>query len=76
MAADERTIVLGPYKGLKAEKYDIEVTDAEVEAYFASNKEDYAQKVDVTDRGIEPGDIATIDYVIYLNDRTFEGGAE
>ncbi len=67
-------ITLGEYKGLKAEKAVVAVTAEEVDAEIAKKCEDCARIIDVDDRAVENGDIATIDYEGFNDGVAFDGG--
>lgn len=67
-------VEIGEYKGLKAEKEAVSVTDEEVEAEIALKLEDNARIVDVDDRAVENKDIVTIDYEGFCDGVPFDGG--
>lgn len=67
-------IEIGEYKGLKAEKAPVAVTAEEVEAELNRKLEDCARIVDVDDRAVVDGDIATIDYEGFNDGVAFDGG--
>lgn len=67
-------IEIGEYKGLKAEKAPVAVTAEEVEAELKKKQEDCARIVDVDDRAVADGDIATIDYEGFNDGVAFDGG--
>lgn len=67
-------IEVGEYKGLKAEKTLVAVTAEEVEAELKRKQEDCARIVDVDDRAVADGDIATIDYEGFNDGVAFDGG--
>lgn len=67
-------IEVGEYKGLKAEKAPVAVTAEEVEAELKRKQEDCARIVDVDDRAVADGDIATIDYEGFNDGVAFDGG--
>lgn len=62
------------YKGLTFSKPDLEVSDEEIEAELKKDQEKNSRIIDVTDRAIENGDIATIDFKGYIDGVAFEGG--
>jgi len=62
------------YKGLEVEKIDAEVTDEMVEEELNKTRDMNARLVSVTDRAIEDGDTAIIDYKGFDGDTQFEGG--
>ena len=65
-------VKLGEYKGLKYTKMDEEPTDEEIDAEL--KKEKNARIVTVTDRPVQNGDIATIDFKGFMDGEAFEGG--
>lgn len=67
-------VKLGTYKGVEIEKVEYKVTDADVDAQLASMREKNSRIVTVEDRAAENGDIATIDYEGFADDKAFEGG--
>ncbi len=72
---ENRVISLGQYKGLHARKPVITVTDEEVAQRFEKEKSSMALRIDITDRGVQQGDIAYIDYTGYMNGKPFQGGS-
>ncbi len=64
----------GTYKGLTFEKPDLEVSDEELELELKKDQEKNARIITVTDRPVQDGDIATIDFKGYIDDVAFEGG--
>merc|ERR1711941_110522 len=60
------------YKGLEVEKIDAEVTDEMVEEELNKTRDMNARLVSVTDRAIEDGDTAIIDYKGFDGDTQFE----
>lgn len=67
-------VKLGKYKGVKVEKQTIEVTEDEINAEIAKERENNARTVEVEGRAIENGDIATIDFEGFVDGVAFEGG--
>lgn len=67
-------VTLGEYKGLTYTKKDPNPTDEDIDAELKKEQEKAARIVDVTDRAIQEGDIATIDFKGYIDDVAFEGG--
>ncbi len=67
-------VTLGKYKGVEVEKADTEVTDEEVTAEIDKEREKNSRTVDVTDRNVQNGDIATIDFEGFVDGVAFEGG--
>ncbi len=68
-------IKLGKYKGLKVTKIEYAVTDEEIDKEIDNMKERAARFVDVTDRAVEKGDVAVIDFEGSVDGVPFEGGA-
>ncbi len=67
-------VTLGKYKGVKVDKADVEVTDEEIAAEIDGEREKNSRTVDVTDRAVKNGDIATIDFEGFVDGVAFEGG--
>ncbi|MCM1188174.1 MAG: trigger factor [bacterium] len=67
-------VTLGKYKGVKIDKIDVEVTDGEVTAEIDREREKNSRTVTVTDRPVQDGDIATIDFEGFVDGVAFEGG--
>ena len=67
-------VALKEYKGLKAEKDAINVTDDMVDAEIKSALQRAAKEVEVTDRASEMGDTADIDFEGFVDGVPFEGG--
>ena len=67
-------VELGEYKGLTFAKKDPNPTDEDIDAAIKREQEKAARIVDVTDRAVEQGDIANIDFKGYVDDVAFEGG--
>ena len=65
---------LGDYSNIEISPVLEEVTDADVEAQMEYLFSVQAGNAGVTDRAVENGDVANIDFVGYLNDVAFEGG--
>ena len=66
-------ITLGDYKGLKAVRYTHTVTDEEIDARIARDVEKATTTQEVTDRPLEKGDIANLDYAGEVDGVAFEG---
>ena len=73
MSINESGIVLGQYKGLKAEKPEVSVEEEEIRASYEKRRKELAVIQDVAGRGIEQGDIAYIDYNAACMGRAFDG---
>lgn len=67
-------IEIGDYKGLKAEKAAVKVTDEEVDAEVNAMAERNARMVSVEDRAAENGDTVVIDFEGFTDGVAFEGG--
>lgn len=67
-------VKLGQYKGLKAEKTSIPVTDEVIAGELANLQERNARLVSVSDRAAELKDIANIDFEGFADGVAFEGG--
>ena len=68
-------IEIGDYKGLKYTKMDEEPTDEEIDAELKKEQEKNARIVTVTDRPVQNGDIATIDFKGFMDGEAFEGAS-
>ena len=67
-------VTLGKYKGVKVDKTDVDVTDEEVNAEIEQERQKNSRTVEVTDRTVKEGDIATIDFEGFVDGKAFEGG--
>lgn len=67
-------VTLGKYKGVKVSKADTDVSEEEVSAEIDREREKNSRTVDVTDRPVQKGDIATIDFEGFVDGVAFEGG--
>lgn len=65
---------LGTYKGVEVTKMSTEVTDEELETSIQGILDANPERIAITDRPAELGDIANIDFVGLLNGEAFEGG--
>ena len=63
------------YTGMKIEKYEYTVTDADVEKDIEQTRERFAESVEVTGRPAQLGDVANIDFVGKTDGKEFEGGS-
>lgn len=68
------SVELGQYKGVKVDKADVEVTEEEITAEIDKERDKNSRTVDVTDRPVKDGDIATIDFEGFVDGAAFEGG--
>jgi trigger factor len=67
-------VTLGKYKGVQVTKIDTTVSDEEVDAEVERERKNNARTVNVTDRAIESGDTAVIDFEGFVDGVAFEGG--
>ncbi len=67
-------ITLGDYKGLKADRYVHTVTDEEIQSRIDRDVEKATTTQDVTDRALEKGDVANLDYAGTVDGVAFAGG--
>ena len=68
------SVTLGKYKGVKVDKIDVEVTDAEIEAEINTERENSARTIPVTDRAVKAGDMTVIDFEGFVDGVAFAGG--
>ena len=69
-------VTLGEYKGVKIAKVDATVTDAEVDEEIERERNANARTITVTDRAVQDGDIAVIDYEGFCDGEAFAGGKD
>ena len=67
---------LGQYKGVKVDKADVTVTEEDIAAEINKEREKNSRTVEVTDRAVKDGDIATIDFEGFVDGVAFEGGKD
>ena len=67
-------VTLGKYNGITVTKIDTVVTDEEVDAEINNQRVNNARTISVTDRAVEPTDIAVIDFEGFVDGVAFEGG--
>ncbi|MBQ9302912.1 trigger factor [Butyrivibrio sp.] len=67
-------VKLGKYKGVEAEKMDLEVSDSDVDAEIDKQRNTNARTIEVTDRAVKDGDIVTLDFEGFVDGVAFEGG--
>lgn len=67
-------VKLGQYKGVKVTKADTEVSEQEITSQLEIEQGKNARMVTVTDRTIENGDTAVIDFEGFVDGEAFEGG--
>lgn len=70
----EDYIKLPTYKGIEIKKTDFEYTEAELMEYINNGIENICDAEKITDRPVEKGDIANIDYEGSVDGEKFEGG--
>lgn len=68
-------VTLGQYKGLRAKRPSSAVTDEELERLYDQQARIFAQRIEVKDRPVQDGDVATIDFRGYADGELFEGGS-
>ena len=67
-------VKLGKYTGIKIEKVEYNVTDADVDAEVEKLRERNSREVEITDRPVQDGDVCEIDYSGSIDNEKFEGG--
>lgn len=67
-------VVLGTYKGVKVDKMDTTVTEEDIDAEINRERDKNARIVDVEDRAVQEGDVATLDFEGFVDGEAFEGG--
>ena len=67
-------VLISNYKGVEFEKVNIDVTEDEILSEINKEREKNARIIDISDRAVEDGDIATIDFEGFIDDVAFEGG--
>lgn len=67
-------VELCAYKGIEVEKFEIKVTDEDVDAEIKAIQDKNARIIEVNDRTIQNGDTLTIDYAGFVGEEQFEGG--
>lgn len=67
-------VTLGKYKGVKIDKVDIDVTEEEIEADIARERDNAARIIPITDRAVKDGDMTVIDFEGFVDGVAFEGG--
>ncbi|HET9342145.1 MAG TPA: trigger factor [Candidatus Eremiobacteraceae bacterium] len=68
-------ITLADYRGLALESHPVSVTEEEVERSLQALRKRAAELEPVGERGIEAGDVVTMDYVGTIDGEPFEGGS-
>ncbi len=67
-------VTLGEYKGVSAEKVEYTVSDEDVNTEIQNMRERAARFVDITDKPVEEGNVAIIDFEGFVDGKAFEGG--
>lgn len=67
-------VSLGKYKGVKIDKIETEVTDAEVDAAIDQEREKSAREITVEDRAVKEGDRTILDFEGFIDGVAFAGG--
>ncbi|MDD7642812.1 MAG: trigger factor [bacterium] len=67
-------VTLGKYNGVTVTKIDTSVTDEEVDAEIETERNANARTVTITDRPVQEGDTAVIDFEGFVDGVAFEGG--
>ena len=65
---------LGKYKGIEIPKIEYNVTDKDINHELEHMQEHNSRLISVEDRPVEKGDIVTIDFEGFADDKAFEGG--
>ena len=68
-------VTIEKYTGIKIEKFEYTVTDADVDKEIDSTHERFAESVDVTDRAAQNGDTVNIDFEGKMDGVAFDGGS-
>ena len=67
-------VTLGKYNGVTVTKIDTSVSDEEVDAEIENQRNTNARTVTVTDRAVQEGDTAVIDFERFVDGVAVEGG--
>lgn len=67
-------VTLGEYKGVEVERVKADVTEEDIMAELKAEQNKNSRMITIEDRGIENGDIVTIDFDGYVDGERFEGG--
>lgn len=67
-------VKLGKYMGVTVTKIDTSVSDEEVDAALEQERQKNGRMVTVTDRAVQTGDTAVIDFEGFMDGVAFEGG--
>ncbi len=67
-------VTLGAYKGIEVAKYEVTITDEDIETELRREQEKNSRTIAVEDRAVAAGDIVTLDYEGSVDGVPFEGG--
>ncbi len=67
-------VKLGKYKGVKVEAADLTVTEDEVDAEIARERESNARTINIEDRPVRDGDMTVLDFEGFVDGKAFSGG--
>ena len=67
-------VTIEKYTGIKIDKYEYTVTDADVDKDIDATRERFAESVEVTDRPAQNGDNVNIDFEGKMDGKAFDGG--
>lgn len=67
-------VQLCDYKGVEVEKFEVKVTDEDIDSEIKAIQDKNARVIEVSDRTVQNGDILTIDYAGFVGEEQFEGG--
>ncbi|MBQ0125649.1 MAG: trigger factor [Clostridiales bacterium] len=67
-------ITVSEYKGLKAERDEVKITDEAVNTEIDRVRERNARSIDITDRAAKSGDEVVFDFDGYCDGKQFDGG--
>ncbi|WP_326909236.1 trigger factor [Sedimentibacter sp. MB31-C6] len=67
-------VKLCEYKGIEVEKFEMSVSDEDVDKEIKGIQEKNARIIEVSDRPVQNGDFLTIDYTGFVGEEQFEGG--
>ena len=73
-AAKRPEVTLGKYNGVTVTKIDTSVSDEEVDTEIETQRNANARTITVTDRAVQEGDTAVIDFEGFVDGVAFEGG--
>lgn len=65
---------LGTYKGVEVTRMSVEVSDEELDSRIQSILDANPERIEITDRAAQNGDIVNIDYVGMKDGEAFDGG--